>query len=133
VNEQRCRPPTLLACLLTLAFVDVYARARGLRRTLQLVRRRAGGATGPADAALVAETARRVSVAGAFYPRRALCLEQSLALYLLLRRRGIAAELRLGVQPRPFYAHAWIEVAGAPVAEQGDLPLNLTVFPSLGA
>jgi hypothetical protein len=116
----------------TLAFVDVYARLRGLRAVLRLVQRRAAHASAAADAALVTATVRRVSLAAAFYPRRARCLEQSLALYLLLRRRGIAAELRIGAQPRPFYAHAWVEVAGEPVAEQGDLPLNLTMFPSLG-
>jgi transglutaminase-like putative cysteine protease len=128
----RQRPPSVLGCLLTLAFVDGYARWFGLRRTLRLVLRAAPTPRTVVRADVVGEVARRVSLAAAFYPRRALCLEQSLALYLLLRRRGIAAELRLGAQPRPFYAHAWVEVDGQPVAEQGDLPLNLTMFPTLG-
>lgn len=126
------RPPSVATCLVTLAFVDAYARGRGLRATLRLVRRAGTRAATATDRGLIEETARRVSLAAAFYPRRALCLEQSLALYLLLRRRGVAAELRLGAQPRPFYAHAWVEVDGEPVAEQGDLPLNMTAFPSLG-
>jgi hypothetical protein len=127
----RARPPAVLTCLLTLTFVDACAHFIGLRRTLRLVQRLAAH---PRHAVMeeVGEVARRVSLAAAFYPRRALCLEQSLALYLLLRRRGVPAELRLGAQPRPFYAHAWIEVDGNPVAEQGDLPLNLTMFPTLG-
>jgi hypothetical protein len=125
------RPPSVLACMVTLAVVDLHAKLRGLRRTLQLV----SGARATTDSLspdLVAETARRVSVAAAFYPRRALCLEQSLALYVLLRRRGVNAQLRLGVQPRPFFAHAWVEVDGVPVAEHGGLPLQMTAFPLLG-
>lgn len=84
-----------------------------------------------AASAATAATANRVALAAAFYPRRALCLEQSLALCVLLRWQGVAAELRLGVQPRPFQAHAWVEVDGEPVAEHGDLPLNLVAFPRL--
>lgn len=122
----------MVRCLLLLAFVDAHARIRGLRSTLILTRSLANRKRTTADRAMVDEIVRRVSLAAAFYPRRARCLEQSLALYLLLRRRGVAAELRLGAQPRPFYAHAWVEVDGAPLAEQGDLPLNLTMFPSLG-
>jgi hypothetical protein len=130
--RRRTAPPGVIACLVMLAFVDLHARMRGLRSTLRLVRPSSARPCTGDDAALAAETARRVSTAAAFYPRRARCLEQSLALCLLLRRRGVAAEMRLGAQPRPFYAHAWVEVDGVPVAEQADLPLNLTMFPSLG-
>lgn len=43
------------------------------------------------------------------------CLEQSLALWWLLRRRGIEAELRIGGRKEAgrFEAHAWVEVPGA--------------------
>jgi hypothetical protein len=39
------------------------------------------------------------------------CLEQSLVLWWLLRRRGIAAELRIGARKEfeRFEAHAWVE------------------------
>jgi hypothetical protein len=127
------RPPSLLACVVTLAAVDLHAHVRGLRPTLGLAARCTAADSAGDDETLVTETARRVSVAAAFYPRRARCLEQSLALCLLLRRRGVAAEFRLGAQPRPFHAHAWVEVNGVPVAEQGDLPQNMTAFPNLGA
>lgn len=53
-----------------------------------------------------------VAMAGALYPGRALCLEQSLVLYYLLRRQGVAVEYCQGVVPRPFEAHAWIEYRG---------------------
>ena len=43
------------------------------------------------------------------------CLEQSLVLWWLLRRRGIAAELRIGARKEfdRFEAHAWVEVNSA--------------------
>jgi hypothetical protein len=43
------------------------------------------------------------------------CLEQSLVLWWLLRRRGIAAELRIGArkESQRFEAHAWVEVDSA--------------------
>jgi hypothetical protein len=45
---------------------------------------------------------------------RANCLEQSLALWWLLRRRGISADLRIGArkQAAKFEAHAWLELGG---------------------
>lgn len=127
------RAPGVLACMFTLACMDMLARVTGLRRTFALLRRLTPATAGTSNAdAIVEQTTHRVAVAAAFYPRRALCLEQSLTLYLLLRRRGVPAELRLGVQPRPFYAHAWIEADGRPVSESASLPLTLVAFPSLG-
>jgi hypothetical protein len=81
---------------------------------------------------LVRQTADRVAQAGAFYPGRAECLEQSLVLLILLRRRGLPAQLRLGVQNFPFSAHAWVELDGRPVNEREELVTQMTTFPSIG-
>jgi hypothetical protein len=136
-------PPSLAACWVLLVLVDAVLRLRGLRGALRLADRlapmpvavQASGSNAPVvrprQAALV--TARRVAAAGSFYPRRALCLEQSLVLVVLLRRRGIAAELRLGVQPLPFLAHAWVEVDGTAINEPADLIGQLVAFPAEGA
>jgi hypothetical protein len=61
-----------------------------------------------------------VTMAGALYPGRALCLEQSLALYWRLRWRGVPARLRLGVQPHPLEAHAWVEHRSVPIHEDHE-------------
>jgi hypothetical protein len=47
------------------------------------------------------------------------CLEESLALWWLLGRQGIASELRIGVrkQDQKFEAHAWVEHEGVAVNE----------------
>lgn len=47
------------------------------------------------------------------------CLQRSLALRFFLRRQGIDAELRIGVQKQEdrLHAHAWVETAGSPIGE----------------
>ena len=58
--------------------------------------------------------ARLVAIAAYHGPYRATCLRQSLALWWLLRRRGIPAELRIGVRKDDgeLQAHAWVEHDG---------------------
>jgi hypothetical protein len=64
-----------------------------------------------ASAALIARVEESV-VRHLFF--RANCLEQSLVLWWLLRRRGIAATLRIGARKEAgaFEAHAWVESSG---------------------
>jgi len=64
-------------------------------------------------------TARMVYVAANHGPYRANCLKRSLVIWGLLRRRGIPAELRIGVNngEKIFQAHAWVESMGVVLAE----------------
>ena len=126
-------PPRTAACALLLIGVAAALRVLKLRRTIALAYRLAGPVDARrADDALVRRTAKQVVRAAAFFPARAECLEQSIVLLVLLRRRGFAAELRLGVQPMPFTAHAWVELHGRPVNEVEDFVARLAPFPSLG-
>lgn len=124
----------MVGCLLRFVLVDACLHTIGFRRTLRLFswlgRGRLDDSTFDADLTELSATA--VAAAGAFYPRRAICLEQSLVLYWLLRRRGQPARLRVGVRPLPFAAHAWVECAGAPVNERPEHLEQLVPFPSLG-
>lgn len=112
------RPPWLVTCFAQLALIDACTRILGLRGAFALVRRTRTQWPACDGLGVVAETARRLILAASFYPGRALCLEQSLALCALLRRRGVPAEFRLGVKPLPFVAHAWVEVNGKAVGEE---------------
>lgn len=120
------RAPGVIRSMVVIAAMDVLPRMIGLRRTLRLIGGRSAGVSATED--VIEATMNSVCTAAAFYPRRALCLEQSLALTWLLRRRGVPAELRIGVQARPFYAHAWVEVDGRALNEPTDLPKVLTPF-----
>ena len=117
-------PPTPSGwqCAATMLWVTFALRTLGLRRTLALAQRagRPMGRYADPTSAWLATVVRKVNTAGAFFPGRALCLEQSLTLYVCLRRAGIGAELRIGVQPYPFAAHAWVEYRGEPVGSTHD-------------
>lgn len=59
------------------------------------------------------------------------CLSRSLTLWWLLRRQGVASELRIGVRTVAgrFQAHAWIEYQGQPLHEIQDVHQHYTAFP----
>ncbi|HEX2091259.1 MAG TPA: lasso peptide biosynthesis B2 protein [Longimicrobiaceae bacterium] len=126
------RTPSVLRCALALLAVRAHLKARGFGPSVALARslgaRVAGAGLAPEE---VERTAYRVAVAAAFFPGRAVCLEQSLALYVLLRRRGAPAELRLGVQVYPFHAHAWVELDGAAVNEDPETVERFRAFPEV--
>jgi hypothetical protein len=47
-----------------------------------------------------------------YYPKSVACLQRSVALTSMLRKRGVAADLKIGVRQSPFESHAWVEVDG---------------------
>lgn len=53
-------------------------------------------------------------------PTDVRCLFRSLTLLTLLERRGLHPQLIIGVRPRPFAAHAWIELHGQPLLPGAD-------------
>lgn len=53
-------------------------------------------------------------------PGDSRCLFKSLTLMYMLERRGIAQILVIAVRPRPFAAHAWVEVEGEAVLPDAD-------------
>jgi hypothetical protein len=64
--------------------------------------------------ALAREVTRLAEKAERRGPLRPNCLERSLVLWWLLRRRGLPAELRIGARKEDsrFEAHAWVELEG---------------------
>jgi transglutaminase superfamily protein len=64
------------------------------------------------------------------FPLRTNCLEQSLVLWWLLQRRGIAAELRIGARKDAdrFEAHAWVELDGKVLNEPGEEHIHFVPF-----
>lgn len=60
------------------------------------------------------------------------CLSQSLVLRLLLNRKGISSELKIGVshQTGKFDAHAWLEKDGILLNDHPSVIVNYFVLPS---
>jgi hypothetical protein len=92
----------------------------GFARTMRFIEWLVGGrgeSVVPPDG-WVDDVARGVVTAAVFCPGRVECLEQSMVLYYLLRRHGVAAELRFGVRTNPFAAHAWVMHRGVAVDQE---------------
>jgi hypothetical protein len=118
--------PSLLRCGLMIALLKGALATRGLRWTLGWIRNCVVRVTlRPSSLESVHRVERRVALAAALYPGRALCLEQSLVLYYALRRQGIGAKYCQGIQPYPFLAHAWVEYEGGPI---NDFPEHVRQF-----
>jgi hypothetical protein len=81
---------------------------------------RRGESSAPARTEATIQRARRmVRIASRNHLYAMTCLRRSLVMQRLLSRRGIATELRFGVQKQAgkLQAHAWLEHAGRPVGE----------------
>ena len=71
-----------------------------------------------------------VNSAARYAPGPVTCLTRSLLLRWLLRRRGIASDLRIGVQlvQGRLDAHAWVEYEGVPINDAPDVAQRFAAF-----
>jgi hypothetical protein len=111
--ERRARGLFLRAAAL-LPLVYLSLRLRGFRKTQALLERLLSPPnheSEPSTLASINLTVRMVRAAVRHSVGHPTCLEESLALWWLLGRQGIASELRIGVrkQNEKFEAHAWVE------------------------
>ena len=109
----------LIETLVLLPLLDLGMRLLGLRRlraTLAWLAPAPGpaAASGPAGLSQALAVANVVQRAAWHSPLGSTCLTRSLVLWWLLRRRGIAGELCIGVakEAAQFQAHAWVECQG---------------------
>jgi Transglutaminase-like superfamily len=135
VSRRSSTAPTVWKAVtdtVAIALIKVCLRTLGFGRTFRLIAHMTRSPTvrSPSSADEVDSLARRVALAGAFYPGRARCLEQSLLLHWLLRRAGVKSALRLGVNSFGRGAHAWVEWNGRPLNERGERIEKLTVLPA---
>ena len=121
----------LLSAWALLIMVDALCQSIGARRCLRGLRWMAavsGRALAPSDWAL--RQAEFVSRAARHTPRPTTCLIRAIALWFLLTRRGIACEVKIGVQKTPdaLRAHAWVEWQGRPLLEAADIGRQYAAF-----
>lgn len=121
--------PSFLGCLVRLLIVHVLLKTIGLRGLLRYIARRASPSPNSrVPPELIALATTRVSRAAVWYPFGAACLERSVCLLWVIRLAGGEVDLRIGVQPFPFLAHAWIEYQGAPINESPEYVALLQPF-----
>jgi hypothetical protein len=120
-REQRL----LLALLLALPILRIALWRFGYTRTRAAIERWTARYPKRAPSRRDLETAESLAelakIAGRRAPLAATCLPQALAVYTVLRRRGLDPVLRIGVRKTEdrFEAHAWVELAGYPLAQPG--------------
>jgi hypothetical protein len=111
-------------------------RLAGLRRwkaVLLLLTPRAADSASPSDPAVIesAQVITRIQqVAARHIILHTSCLEQSLVLWWLLGRRGIAADLRVGARKEAgfFEAHAWVQLGSVVLNDPGEEHLHFAPF-----
>jgi transglutaminase superfamily protein len=131
----------LIQSVLLLPLVGVLLRTIGLARCWALLQRAGGKQTeavagdDTARTSREAPTVRMVDVATRHLPWQPTCLPRSLVLWFLLRRQGVPAELRIGVQKRRQHleAHAWVEVDHRVVNDAPDIAAEYRPFESIAA
>ncbi len=123
----------VLGCLLLLSAVKVSLATVGFRKTIRVVEAmtQLKSHKQAVDSDIIDHISQAVTMAGALYPGRALCLQQAIALYGRLRWWGLHVTIRLGVQPHPFDAHAWVEHLGSPIHEDREKLKRFALLPEL--
>ena len=114
-----------IRALLLFVLLDVGFRVFGFPRVFLFVERWGSRSVDAASLAARRLTVRRtleaVRIATRYYYRRRLdCLPRAMAVYVLLRRRGLPATLCIGVRRFPFGAHAWVECLGEVLDDSTD-------------
>jgi hypothetical protein len=127
-TERRC---TIEAALYLLAVRLVFGLLP-FPRALRLFRiSRGDAATGRIAASEAGEISRAIIRAARHVPFRAVCLQQAFAALVMLRRRGLAATVHLGLAREEgsdeLNAHAWSNCGDVPVtgvaAARGFVPV----------
>lgn len=121
--------PSVSACLVRLAIVHVLMKCIGLRKLLRHVASSTSGPLRTPASSFARALAGRVGTAMVWYPFGTACLEHSVCLLWMMRRAGCEVDLRIGVQPFPFGAHAWVECRGEPINESPERVALFKPFP----
>jgi transglutaminase superfamily protein len=84
----------------------------------------------PETLSQVRTTARMVNLAARHGFFNASCLHRAMILWWLLRRQGIASDLRFGVRKEEgeVHAHAWVEYRGDPLDDEQNLRQHYVTF-----
>ena len=135
LNAQSQRIVVKAAVVLAATWIGL--RVAGYRRWKRLLDLRASARHASEAGTAAKESALAVARLEASAARHLLlrtnCLEQSLVLWWLLRRRGIAAELRIGARKEngQFEAHAWVELEGVVLNDAQGQHLHFAPFDGL--
>ncbi|EQC2551287.1 lasso peptide biosynthesis B2 protein [Enterobacter sichuanensis] len=69
-----------------------------------------------------------LNAATLLYPSKTKCLEWSVAFFYHIIQYGYQPTLKIGVQNRPFYSHAWVEIDDEIIGDIKDLNERMVVI-----
>jgi transglutaminase-like putative cysteine protease len=124
----------LIRAMFLLPIVATSLKTVGLRRTQSWLGRNGLGPTVPSTEQTrvnVRRAAQMVAVACRRHPLRSSCLPRTIVLWSLLRRRGIDADVRIGVRcdtEGAVKAHAWLEWNGEVLNDAADIARRYVPF-----
>lgn len=131
---------------LLLPLISLSLRIRGFRFTQAVLQKlmtrakalraeRSSGSASSASMNQLERMARMVRAAARRSVIRTSCLEESLVLWFLLQREGIAADLRIGARKvaGQFDAHAWVECDGEALNQVEEVHRHYAVFEDLAS
>jgi hypothetical protein len=124
----------VIRAMFLLPVVATSLKTVGLRRTQSWLGRNGVRPTIPATEQTrsnVRRAAQMVAVACRRNPLRSSCLPRTIVLWSLLRRRGIAADVRIGVRSDrrgEFEAHAWLEWNGEVLNDAAEIGSHYRPF-----
>jgi hypothetical protein len=122
----------LLSLVLAVPLIEAGLRSCGFQRIHRILHRLAitGAPPSPAPGREVARHRRLLRVVCRHSPLPGRCLAQSLALWWLLKRRGIKTELRIGTRKREgqIEGHAWVEYQNVAVNDAADVSAQYIPF-----
>jgi len=126
---------TFRRAVVLLPLIRVSLRACGYKKTQEYLQGRLDGQKAPrvereGGTKKLENTCRMVCAAAHYGLGHATCLEESLTLWYLLRRQGIAAGVRIGVRKLAdkFEAHAWVEWQGAALNQAEEMHQHYAAF-----
>jgi hypothetical protein len=116
--------------------IEIELMTRSLRDVLRKSERNAGKSTAPAEEAdvMCARAGRVVRRVYRAFPIWNTCLRRSLVLHRMLRKRGIAADFRIGIgkDGERLLGHAWVESDGNPILDN-EVAARFRALPSIVA
>ncbi|MGY6517571.1 MAG: lasso peptide biosynthesis B2 protein [Lysobacteraceae bacterium] len=116
-SPTRTGPITALEVAMTLSVTKLRLRWQGLQRTLCIAegyraRKSAHAPPSPDQDERVCSATAAFLAARPLVPIDTCCLPDSLALLMFMARRGLPAQLVIGVTAEPFSAHCWVQWRG---------------------
>ncbi|NNF52812.1 MAG: lasso peptide biosynthesis B2 protein [Acidimicrobiales bacterium] len=125
-------PHAVVAGVLVLPILNL-AKRTGRKRLASRIERWLRGSQNPEPRTTAVAESKRVGEAIAVGAKLwrlsdSSCVARSALAHALLVRRGIDAQIRVGLAPNRTTAHAWVEVEGVPIDDAPDVARRYLAF-----